>query len=239
MAKQTKMRTIRHGPDIPTRNGAIDGTHRSGQSGYVTYEEFLHLVDEDSLAEWVDGTIEVSSPANRRHQDIGKFLLSALTAFVDVHALGTVMNAPFQMKIVRSGREPDVMFIANERLDRMTPTYLDGPADLVIEIISPESVVRDRETKFAEYQEAGVAEYWLIDPRSEQADFYRLNDRGQYERASVDPEGIYYSPAVPGFWLRDSWLWQQPLPDIVQVLLEIDRDDYGRYLREQLRRAGL
>jgi hypothetical protein len=44
---------------------------------------------------------------------------------------------------------------------------------------------------------------------------------------------------VPGFWLRVAWLWQQPPPDPVRVLLEIDRDAYGHYLREQLRQAGL
>ncbi len=78
------------------------------------------------------------------------------------------------MKLPTSGREPDVLFIANDHLDRLKPPYLDGPADLVIEIISPESVKRYRGRKFFEYQAGGVAEYWLIDPAVQVAEFYQL-----------------------------------------------------------------
>jgi Uma2 family endonuclease len=220
------------------RQRVVEAAHGSGHS-YITYEEFLDLVDEDTLAEWVDGAIIVTSPANLRHQEIGRFLVTTLGLLTDIHALGRVVGAPFQMKLPRSGREPDVLYIANAHLDRLTPTYLDGPADLVVEVISPDSVHRDRETKFAEYQEAGIPEYWLLDPQAEQAEFYRLNAAGRYERVALDADGIYHSQVVPGFWLRVVWLWQQPLPDPVQVLLEIDRDAFGRYLQEQLRRAGL
>ncbi|MEJ7756097.1 MAG: Uma2 family endonuclease [Nocardioidaceae bacterium] len=56
-------------------------------------------------------------------------------------------------------------------------TYLDGAADLAIEIISPESIGRDRGEKFVEYEAAGIREYWLIDPERRQAEFYRLEFR--------------------------------------------------------------
>jgi Uma2 family endonuclease len=221
------------------RQRAVEAANGSGHSGYITYEEFLDLVDEDTLAEWVDGAIIVTSPANLRHQEIGRFLLTTLGYFVSVHNLGRVIDAPFQVKLPRSGRESDVIYIANAHLDRLTPTYLDGPADLVVEIVSPESSRRDREEKFAEYQEAGIPEYWLLDPQTEQAAFYSLGTDGQYELVALDADGIYRSQVVPGFWLRVAWLWRQPLPDPVQVLLEIDRDAFGHYLREQLRQAGL
>jgi Uma2 family endonuclease len=163
------------------RQRAVEAANGSGHSGYITYEEFLDLVDEDTLAEWVDGAIIVTSPANLRHQEIGRFLLTTLGYFVSVHNLGRVIDAPFQVKLPRSGRESDVIYIANAHLDRLTPTYLDGPADLVVEIVSPESSRRDREEKFAEYQEAGIPEYWLLDPQTEQAAFYWLGTGGQYE----------------------------------------------------------
>lgn len=239
MAKQLNTSSARHGAEEPPRQGAAGVADGSSDSSYITYKQFLEWADEDSRAEWVDGTIEVSSPANLRHQEIGKFLLTTLSSFVDVHALGRVVGAPFQMRLARSGREPDVMYIANARVARLTPTYLDGPADLVVEVISPESIHRDRETKFSEYEEAGAPEYWLIDPGREQAEFYRLNARGRYDRAAIGPDDVYRSQAVPGFWLRVDWLWEQPLPDPVQVLLAVDRDAYGHYLREQLRQAGL
>ena len=211
----------------------------SSRQGYITYDAFLDMVDEDTLAEWVAGTIIMTSPAGRRHQNVAAFLFTTLSAFVNVHALGEVMAPPFQMKLPRSGREPDVIYVAKSHLERFTPTYLDGPADLVVEIVSPESAQRDRIVKFEEYQDAGIPEYWLIDSAQEEVAFYRLVSNGRYDRVATDSDGIYRSEVVPGFWLRVAWLWQQPLPDTVQVLLEIDRDAYAHYLRDQLRQAGL
>ncbi len=205
----------------------------------MTFEEFLDWADEDILAEWANGEVVMTSPASRRHQDTAKFLLTTLSAFVDMHDLGTVMGAPFVMRLPTSGRKPDVLYIARAHEDRVWETLLAGPADLIIEIVSPESIERDRVRKFAEYQAGGVAEYWLLDPGEEQADFYQLGRRGRYRRVPADRNGVYHSRAVPGFWLRVPWLWRRPLPDPTSVLPRIDRDAYARYLQEKLRQAGL
>jgi Uma2 family endonuclease len=164
--------------------------------------------------------------------------MRTLSRFVDVHQLGRIYDAPFQMKLAHSGRESDVLFVAAQRLDRLKETYLDGPADLVIEIISPESVGRDRGDKFEEYREAGIPEYWLIDPRLDQTNFYQLDSTGRSQDMVPDANGVYTSKALPGFWLRVDWLWQDPLPDPTAALLELDRAAYATYLREQLRQAG-
>jgi len=65
----------------------------------LTYEEFLAWADEDTLAEWVDGEVVMTSPASRRHQEIADFLTSVLRSFVEQHELGVVLSAPFQMKL--------------------------------------------------------------------------------------------------------------------------------------------
>jgi len=175
----------------------------------MTYEEFLNLADEDLPAEWVDGEVIVTSLARDRHQDIVRFLTAVLSVFVETHEPGAVRPAPFQMKLARSGREPDVLFIAQEHLDRLKATYLDGPADLVIEITSPESVGRDRGEKFYEYEQANIPEYWLIDPERKRAEFYRLDENGQYQLVPQEA-GVYRSRVLEGFWLRADWLWQTP-----------------------------
>jgi len=175
-----------------------------------TYDEFLAWADEDTHAEWVDGEVIMSSPVGDRHQDICGFLASVLRAFVEARRLGIVRSGPFQMRLTYSGREPDLLFLANEHLERRKETYLDGPADLVVEILSPESAARDRGEKFYEYEEAGIPEYWLIDPLREEAEFYQLDNRGRYRLISTDAEGVYRSKAIPGFWLRAAWLWQPP-----------------------------
>lgn len=117
-----------------------------------------------------------------------------------------------------SGREPDLLFVANEHANRLRPTYVDGPADLVIEIVSPDSEERDRVTKLAEYEGAGIPEYWLIDPAHQETTFYRLGADGRYSAVPIDADGFYHPAALSGFRLRVAWLWERPLPALAEVL---------------------
>ena len=212
-------------------------THpRAAPAGTMTYEEFLNWADEDTAAEWVDGKVIMPSPASAKHQLLVVFWIKLLSLYAEYRQLGVVLAAPFQMKLPHSGREPDVLFVAQDHLDRLHDTYLDGPADLVIEVISvPESVERDRVDKFREYQAGGVPEYWLLDPDSQQAEFYQRDAQGVFQRVRHDAQGIYRSRAVPGFWLNVAWLWQEPLPSVEQLLLQMAGPDYIRVLLE---RAG-
>ncbi len=205
----------------------------------MTYEEFLEWADEDTLAEWVDGEVVMYSPASLKHQQIAGFLARVMGAYVESRGVGTVILAPFQMKLARSGREPDLLFVSQEHLGRLKKTYLDGPADLVVEIISPESIGRDRGEKFWEYQEAGIPEYWLIDPNKRWAEFYALEMPERYRLVMEGEEGVYHSRVLEGFWLRIEWLWQEPMPAVEEVLLEVGGKAYARRLIERLRGQGL
>ena len=188
----------------------------------MTYEEFLQWCDEDTLAEWADGEVIMYSPASGRHQDLVRFLTAVLGIYVETHNLGVIRPAPFQMKTGPDlpGRDPDVLFVASEHLDRLKETYLDGPADLVVEIVSAESGPRDRGDKFYEYEAGGVPEYWLIDPQRQQAEFHQ-QDQERFHPALPDEAGRYHARAVPGFWLQVAWLWQAPLPSPIRAVGEI------------------
>jgi len=189
----------------------------------MTYEEFLDWCDEDTLAEWVDGQVIMTSPASEPHQALADFFLTVLNIYVQQRKLGRVISAPFQMKLAsaRSGREPDLIFIAKENQSRLKHAYLDGPADLAIEVVSPESRLRDRGEKLAEYEMGGVREYWLFDREQRRADYYVLAADGRYERKRADAQGIYRSEIIPGFWLKEEWLWLDPLPNPLAVLHEL------------------
>lgn len=185
----------------------------------MSYEEFLAWADEDTLAEWVDGKVVMTSPASDEHQDIAAFLTALLRVFVEMRDLGVIRAAPFQMKLAH-GREPDLLFVDKSHFDRRKKNYLDGPADLVVEIISPESAGRDRGEKFIEYEAGGVPEYWLIDPQRRWAEFYQLQGE-RYHLVYAGEQGEYHARALPGFWLRVEWLWQQPLPKVLDILRSI------------------
>lgn len=190
----------------------------------MTYEEYLAAFDETTHAEWVNGKAIVFMPPTPRHQAIVVFLAALLSMFVELNRLGKILVAPVEMKLSPEGsaREPDLLFVAEEHRARITPQRIEGPADLVVEIISPESAARDRSDKFDEYQQAGVREYWVIDPRPglERADFWTLDDQGKYRPVPLD-QGIYHSTVLPGFWLDSSWLWMEELPNPLHALAQI------------------
>lgn len=202
----------------------------------MSYEDFLKWAGEDTLAEWVDGEVIMASPASFGHQRIVGFLGGMLGQYVAFRDLGVVILPPFQMKM-RQGREPDVLFLAKEHLDRLQATYLDGPADLVVEVTSPKSAGRDRGDKFYEYASGGIPEYWLIDPIRRWCEFYRL-DEGHYDLVFQGGQARYDAHSVSGFWLDVAWLWQTPSPVVEEILLDIAGADYANYLLKHLRQRG-
>lgn len=188
----------------------------------ISYEDFLKQY-EGIHAEWVDGEVVEMPSVSLNHQDTSSFLLRLIFDFVEDRQLGQVLYEKFQMRLPSrpSGREPDIIFVGNANLSRLTSTYLDGPGDLVVEVVSPESQDRDRVEKFAEYQRDGVGEYWLIDPAVQEASFFVRDAAGRFQAIPPDANGVYHSAVLPGLWVRVSWLWQRPLPAMAQVRREL------------------
>jgi Uma2 family endonuclease len=185
----------------------------------LTYEQFLDWADEDTYAEWVNGRVVFMSPVSREHSNLSSFLFKIVVAFVEEHDLGEVHTEPFQMKTGPElpGRSPDIFYVAKENAARFKRHYLDGPADLVVEIVSPDSRSRDRGEKFYEYEEGGVKEYWLIDLPRQRAEFFQIGVDGRYKSAAALSDGRFDSVVLAGFWLKVDWLWQQPPPSLRQV----------------------
>ena len=100
----------------------------------------------------------------------------------------------------------------NENRQRIQVNSVEGPADLVVEIVSPESIERDYETKLQEYAVAGVREYWLLDPLKSKAIFYALGESGVYHALPTDSQGRLASQLLPGFALQPDLLWREDPP---------------------------
>lgn len=190
----------------------------------MSYEEYQQL-DESTHAEWVHGEVIFFMPPSIRHQDLSWFLATLLGLYVRRLRLGRVLTTPVEMwlEAQQSAREPDILYIARTNFDRLRANRLHGPADLVVELVSPESAARDRIEKFHEYQSAGVREYWVVDPRpgEERIDLWILDNTNRFRPAVIRQDGIYHSTVIPGFWLNINWLWQDDLADPLPYLEQI------------------
>jgi Uma2 family endonuclease len=175
----------------------------------ISFEDFLATLDEDAHAEWVDGQVVPMSPVSERHDAVVGFIYAILRGYVRRKKIaGRVFLDGFQMKLgaVRSSRVPDVAFVAPERMHALRDTYLDGPADLAVEVVSPESRTRDRIEKLREYEKAGVRDYWLIDPALRTAEAFRLTG-GAYAPRDLGSPARLTCEALPGLWIDVAWLW--------------------------------
>jgi len=191
----------------------------------MSYAEYIAWADEDVHAEWVDGEVIVQMPPYDVHQIVLNFLNHLLHLYVEFQELGVVLIAPFEMRLLseKSARQPDILVVTSENLGRLSRERLEGPADLVVEIVSRDSVRRDRHDKLHEYRRAGVREYWVVDPRPgrNRADFYRLDAAGEYELYATDEDERVTSAVLPGFWLRPAWLGLESKPPVMTAFLEI------------------
>ncbi len=191
----------------------------------MSYEEYLEFAPDSKIVEWVEGEVIVYMPPRREHQALLLFLSELLSAFIKFFDLGILILAPFEVKLWPEGpsREPDILFVSQENLSKLSSKRFEGGPDLVIEIISPGSVTEDRVHKFTEYEQAGVREYWVIDsrPYQQQADFFILNEDGVYQPALLEQAGVYHSTVLPNFWLDLDWLRAEQLPNPQLVLAEI------------------
>lgn len=188
----------------------------------MTEEQFVDWCDEDVKAEWLDGEVVVMSPSNVEHVRLAGFLLRVLSDFAEQQGMGEVFGPELQVRLPaqRRRRVPDILFVATARRDILRAAHVEGPPDLIIEIVSRDSDARDWRDKYLEYEAAGVREYWVVDPMSRHLEAYVLTDKG-YSRLEERSDAVH-SKVLPGLYLRPSWLWREPLPRIAEVMREIE-----------------
>ncbi len=182
----------------------------------VTEDDFYRLAGEDSEWEYLDGRL-VMSPASDRHEDVFRFLLTLLSAFLDERGGGVVRGSRYPMRLdPQWSPEPDLLVVLDERRHLMTSQRLEGPADLVIEIASESDPSFDAREKLPRYRQAGVPEIWLIDPFADSLQVYTRTASSYDCRTAAS--GRVDSSVVTGFWIDADWLWQDPLPSTFACL---------------------
>jgi Uma2 family endonuclease len=170
--------------------------------GEWTEEEYLRLPDTNRLIELSNAKLEMLAMPTDAHQRVVGQLFFLLTVFLRQSALGVLRIAPLRVRLGPGRfREPDLIYMANEHADRITNDYWGVP-DLAVEVHSPDSRVRDRQTKRGEYARAGIAEYWMVDLDAATIEVYVLQAGDYVLHGSFVPGAVLSSTLLPDLRLN-------------------------------------
>ena len=211
-------------PPVETAQTASAPPAPAEKTYRVPAEEYMERYAHD-FYEWVKGEVVKMTPVSFQHDELTAYLLVLLKAYFALRPIGVVKQSPFVMRVdeTESRREPDLQVILESNPGALTDTAMVGPADICIEVVSPESAARDRGEKFIEYEKGGVREYWIIDPIRSEALFLRLGEQKVYTTVLMGREGQYQTPLLPGLVVEVGLLWEEKLPDVIAVVRSVEQ----------------
>jgi Uma2 family endonuclease len=175
----------------------------------LTYEDFCALPDDGRRYEILDGDLYMSPSPATLHQRVVGNLYAILREHVRRHGLGEVFIAPYDVVLgTHDIVEPDVIFVSRARAAIVTEKNIQGPPDLLIEVVSPSTAERDTRDKRNLYARCGVDHYWLVDPESRSVlELKRLE--AAYATVSRTEAGQVFRPGLfPGLEVAPAALWE-------------------------------
>jgi len=173
-----------------------------------TYEDYRQL-PEGAPYELIRGHLVMSPSPSARHQFAQSNLFFELSRFVRANDAGRVLSAPFDVRLSEADvLQPDLLFVAQARLDRIGEQELDGPPDLVAEILSASTAHQDLTRKKRLYERHGVREYWVVDPDQRVVEVFEHTEEGFVQHARVVEEGPVGSALLDEFSVALSALFQ-------------------------------
>jgi Uma2 family endonuclease len=185
--------------------------------GHWSEEDYLDL-DGNYLVEYSQGYIEVLPMPTTSHQLLLLFLHGQLAAFAASRRLGVALIASLKVRIMpKEFREPDILFALWEHAQLIGEQFWTG-ADLVMEIVSPDakSRRRDLKEKRRDYAKAGIAEYWIVDPRLEKITVLKLAGKTYKVHGDFSRGGNASSHLLPGFAVDVSAAFDSQNPDEIK-----------------------
>ena len=161
------------------------------------YSDYL-LLPEGDRRELIEGDFYVAPAPTTRHQRILRRIYDILSPFVDQNKLGEIFLPPVDVVLSDLNVvQPDILFISNNQRHIITEAYISGAPDLVVEILSPSTADRDRQSKLDLYDRFGVREYWIVDPNENTIQVIEMETGGQNATRTYT-SGSASSALLPG-----------------------------------------
>jgi Uma2 family endonuclease len=184
----------------PALPAALDG-HAWPDQGEWTYEDYLRLPADGNRYEVIRGNLYVTAAPYPLHQYACSRLSLLVGGFIDERRLGILLSAPLDVRLpqrIGDPVQPDLVFLRNGNQPRWeTDRSFDGVPDLAIEVLSRSTAQRDRGIKRNAFREAGIREYWLVDPWGRTVEICILSEDGRrYDELCRGGEGETVRSAV-------------------------------------------
>lgn len=146
------------------------------EQGHWTYEDYVRLPDDGRRYEIIEGVLYVANAPSYDHQFTATAISRILGNFVIEKVTGVIIAAPFEVHLpgIAKPVQPDILFIRQERQPASGTQIFEGAPDLIVEVLSPSSLRLDQHVKFGAYEQAGVREYWIADPKTRTITVYHL-----------------------------------------------------------------
>lgn len=172
-----------------------------------TYDDYLK-VDDGNRYELIEGELVLTPSPGTRHQLLVGRLFKIFDHHVQKTGSGKVFFAPLDVvldePVKKNTFQPDVIFISNDRLDIIEETRINGAPDLVVEVLSPATIRRDRGKKSRRYFLSGVREYWLVDPQEQMLEVFVPGEK-DWQRTGVyeeEDDEFIVSTVLPGLEIK-------------------------------------
>lgn len=175
----------------------------STETAKWTYERMIRELPKESRYEIRNfDLIDMPSPSEK-HQELVFKLTLLLGNYIVSQGLGKFYQAPFDVILDKGNTvQPDLLFIAKENQKIIKEKGVFGSPDLVVEIVSKGSVIRDYVEKKEDYERFGVKEYWIIDPQNEALQVFTLDNKKYKTYSTAEEEGSVKSKVLEGFELQ-------------------------------------
>ncbi|MBI2320643.1 MAG: Uma2 family endonuclease [Chloroflexi bacterium] len=171
-------------------------------------DDIWEAPDDEYRYEVIDGELFMTPSPSWKHQEALMKLSAYLALWVFPRQLGRLVQAPLGVVLdAETAVQPDLLYVSRERGGIISERGVEGAPDLVVEVLSPRTVARDRGIKMRRYAAAGIAHYWIVDPEARTVESYRLTEQG-YERTGVHGPSSIFEPALfPGLAIPVDDLW--------------------------------
>jgi Uma2 family endonuclease len=174
----------------------------------LNYQDFCALPDDGRRYEILDGDLYMSPSPDIAHQRIARRMVRILLEHVERFAIGEVFLPPCDVVLNEHDIvEPDLIFVSTANASIVGEKNIQGAPDLLVEIVSPSSSIRDRREKRNLYARCGVEWYWIIDPKARTVLELRHVD-GAYAPVALHESGATFRPGLfPQLAIDLNGLW--------------------------------